>query len=62
MALDSKSERVEIRLDPLEKEAFQKAADNTGLSLSSWMRERLRRAAKTDLEDAGQPIPFLSPR
>lgn len=57
-----KTERVEIRLGSSEKEAFQLAADHAGLSLSSWMRERLRRAAKSDLEEAGERIPFLAGR
>jgi uncharacterized protein (DUF1778 family) len=56
----SKTERVEIRLGPEEKEAFQLAADQSGLSLSSWMRERLRRAARTDLEEAGLPVRFMA--
>jgi uncharacterized protein (DUF1778 family) len=58
----SKSEFIKIRLDPEEKRAFQEAADLAGISLSAWMRERLRKSARTELEDAGQQIPFLMQR
>jgi uncharacterized protein (DUF1778 family) len=57
-----KSEFIKIRLDPEEKQAFQEAADFAGVSLSAWMRERLRRSARIELEDAGQQIPFLMHR
>lgn len=55
-----RTERMEIRLEASEKEAFQRAADATGTTLSSWIRERLRRAAKADLQAAGEAVPFLS--
>lgn len=58
----NRTERVEIRLGPKEKAAFALAAAQSGLSLSSWMRERLRRAAKADLEEAGQRVPFMTAR
>ncbi|QQP88694.1 DUF1778 domain-containing protein [Skermanella sp. TT6] len=55
----SKTEWLKIRLEPEEKEGFQQAADIAGASLSSWMRERLRRAAVRELEDASRPVPFI---
>jgi hypothetical protein len=55
----AKAETLEVRLTEAEKTGFQSAADVTGLSLSSWARERLRRAARTDLGEAGKPVPFL---
>ena len=55
----ARSDRVELRLESREKEAFQKAASLAGLSLSSWIRERLRRDARTELFDAGLPVPFI---
>lgn len=55
-----KTERVELRVSPAEKAAFEQAASVAGLSLSSWMRVRLRSAAIKDLEDASMPIPFMS--
>lgn len=55
-----RSERMEIRLESAEKDAFQRAADATGTTLSSWIRERLRSAAKRDLEAAGETNPLLT--
>lgn len=54
-----KSKWVKIRLAPDEKQAFQNAADLAGASLSSWIRERLRRAARIELTDVGQQVPFI---
>ena len=56
----TRTERVELRMEPAEKEAFQLAASVCGLGLSAWMRERLRRAAKCDLEEAGEHIAFAT--
>ncbi len=56
-----KSESMEIRMKPEEKEAFKKSAELAGISLSSWARERLRLAAIRELERAGQQIPFIKP-
>jgi predicted HicB family RNase H-like nuclease len=55
-------ERLEIRIDEREKAAFTQAAEVNGISLSAWVRQRLRRAAKQDLEEAGRKIPFLNAR
>ena len=61
MARDgNRTDRVELRLEPVEKEAFQQAADNAGLPLSAWIRERCRLAAKAELGEVGKPVPFLS--
>jgi len=54
-----KTELLQIRLLPEEKASFQKAADLAGIPLSSWVRERLRRLARTELIDANQRVPFL---
>lgn len=48
-----------VRVEPTEKEAFQNAADIAGVSLSSWVRERLRQVATRELKSAAKPIPFL---
>ena len=53
---------MEIRVSQDEKAAFQAAAQLAGIPLSAWVRERLRRAAVRELEDAGQDIPFLHRR
>jgi uncharacterized protein (DUF1778 family) len=54
-----KADRLELRIGALEKEAFKRAADLAGIPVSTWVRERLRRAAIRELEEAAQPIPFL---
>lgn len=56
-----KTEMLKIRVDSLEKKAFEDAAGISGLPLSGWIRERLRRAAVRELEDAVRPIAFLQP-
>jgi hypothetical protein len=53
-----KTDLLQLRLLPMEKEAFQKAADLAGVALSAWVRERLRKAAVRELESAGLEIPF----
>jgi uncharacterized protein (DUF1778 family) len=55
----AKAQTVEVRVTDAEKQAFQTAAHLSGLSLSSWVRERLRRIATTELREAGRPIAFL---
>ena len=50
---------LRIRVSDTEKEAFEHAATIAGISVSAWARERLRRAAVRDLQDASRPIPFL---
>jgi hypothetical protein len=55
----AKSESILLRLEPREKVGFAAAAELAGAPLAVWMRERLRRAAKGELQAAGQPIAFL---
>jgi uncharacterized protein (DUF1778 family) len=57
-----RTERLEIRVDYDEKAAFKSAAELAGVPLSSWVRERLRRMARTELEDADLPVPFVKSR
>lgn len=59
MAKVAKSEIIKTRLSSEEKDAFQQAADLAGIPLSNWVRERLRRAARIELEEAGKDIPFV---
>lgn len=54
-----KNDMLRIRVSAAEKEAFENAAAIAGISISAWARERLRRAAVRDLQDASRPIPFL---
>jgi hypothetical protein len=55
-----KTEGIEIRVNPDEKLAFKQAAELAGISLSSWVRERLRLMAIRELEGAGRSIPFVA--
>jgi len=54
-----KAASVEVRMTVQEKQAFKEAAELAGIPMSAWIRERLRRAAIRELEDASRPIPFL---
>ena len=54
-----KTQNVRLRVSPDEKQTFQDAADLAGVPMSSWVRERLRKAARLELEAAGQQIAFL---
>jgi uncharacterized protein (DUF1778 family) len=54
-----KTTTLQIRLQPTEKEAFERAADLSGIALSAWVRERLRTAAIRELENAGETAPFV---
>lgn len=55
----TKTSVLQLRLTKDEKAAFTSAAENAGLSLSSWARERLRQVAIRELEGAGSDVPFL---
>ena len=50
---------VQIRLNLAEKAGFVQAANLDGKKLSEWMRDRLRRMAREELEAHGQTVPFL---
>jgi uncharacterized protein (DUF1778 family) len=55
----AKGDYLDIRLGTAEKQAFRDAADLAGLDLSAWVRERLRSAARKELERADRPVAFL---
>lgn len=55
-----KSKSVLLRLQELEKDCLQAAADVAGVLLAIWMRERLRRIAVQELEAAGRKNPFAT--
>lgn len=59
LAMKTKTESVLIRVSGEEKEAFGLSASLAGISLSSWIRERLRLAAIRELEAAGKRVPFV---
>lgn len=54
-----KEEHLQVRLTGEEKEGFDTAAKLSGLALSAWVRERLRRVAREELEEADLPVPFI---
>ena len=55
-----KDERIPIRASAAEKQAFQDAAALDGKTMSDWIRDRLRRASRQELEDAGKPVAFIA--
>jgi uncharacterized protein (DUF1778 family) len=57
-----KTESLEFRLGMDEKEAFQRAAEIAGLPLASWIRQHLRKAARAELEELGEKVPFIQSR
>lgn len=50
---------LQVRLEAAERQAFDDAASLSGLTLSAWLRERMRVVARRELEQAGQPVAFL---
>jgi uncharacterized protein (DUF1778 family) len=54
-----KAEVLQIRLSSAEKQAFALAAELDGKKVSEWVRDRLRRDSRQELEAHGQPVPFL---
>jgi hypothetical protein len=54
-----RAEILQIRLTVEEKQGFEDAAMLAGISLSSWVRERLRLTAIRELEGSGRRIPFI---
>lgn len=54
-----RNESLLVRVEPNEKEVFQSAAELAGVSLSAWVRERLRQVAVKELKSAAIPNPFV---
>lgn len=54
-----KDEQLLIKLTEDEKNAFKKAADLNGMSLSAWVRHRLRIASAKELQEVGKEVDFL---
>jgi len=54
-----KSRPVQFRFTPREKAAFKRAADVAGMTMSEWVRQRLRNAATHELEKHGEVAAFL---
>lgn len=58
-AAKSKEALLQIRLNSAEKQAFALAAELDGKKISEWVRDRLRRDSRQELEAQGQKVPFL---
>lgn len=56
---EKKLDYLDVRLEEAEKQAFKDAATVAGISLSTWVRERLRYAARQELIEIGHPVAFL---
>jgi antitoxin component of RelBE/YafQ-DinJ toxin-antitoxin module len=54
-----KGDYIEVRCEESEKQSFKAAAEAAGLPLSGWIRERLRRIARKELEGMNLPVAFL---
>jgi hypothetical protein len=52
-------EYIELRVSEAEKQSFRDAAERAGIPLATWARERLRRVAIRELENAELPVAFL---
>jgi len=50
---------LQVRLTQGERDAIKSAADAAGLSTSAWLRDRMRKAARTELQSAGLRVAFL---
>lgn len=50
---------LQVRLTQAERETLKIAATMAGLSVSAWLRDRLRRVARNELQSSGQKVPFL---
>lgn len=50
---------LQVRMPNSEIEAYRLAAELSGSTLSSWVRDRLRKAARLELQSSGIKVPFI---
>lgn len=50
---------LQVRMPVSERDSYKAAAEVSGLSVSSWVRDRLRKASRQELQSAGIKVPFL---
>ena len=55
----AKNQLMQIRVTAAEKQSFAEAAGLDGKDLSEWVRDRLRRLSRQELEQAGRVVAFL---
>lgn len=58
----TKSRYLQVRVLEAERDGFAAAANLSGLDVSAWVRTTLRAAAKKELRDNGNRVPFLDPQ
>jgi uncharacterized protein (DUF1778 family) len=56
----AKAELLQIRLSVSEKTTFSDAAELDGKNVSEWIRDRLRRVSRQELQEAGKTEAFLA--
>jgi hypothetical protein len=56
---EKQNESLLVMVQGPEKTAFKDAAVLSGASLSTWVRQRLRNAAVSELQGAGKSVAFL---
>ena len=56
----ARTELLKVRMTPDERRSFERAAEIAGIGVSAWMREKLRRVAARELEQAGELAAFLT--
>ena len=54
-----KTKAFQFRISDDEKAAFELCAQLSGISLSAWIRERLRLTSIRELESANLKVPFV---
>jgi uncharacterized protein (DUF1778 family) len=50
----AKSSRLDLRLSEEERELYERAAEADSRTLSNWIRDRLNKAAKSELGEDGK--------
>jgi len=58
-AESARSHFLQVRVQETERDTFAAAAELNGLDVSAWVRTTLRSAARRQLEENGEGVPFL---
>jgi len=58
--MGKKTEILQVRVTASEKATFERAAEISGLSISSWVRARLRKDSRLELQSSGMKVPFMA--
>ncbi len=54
-----KDHNLQVRMPQAEIAAYQEAAALSGLSVSAWVRDRLRKSARYELQSSGIKVAFI---